>query len=190
MIRVAFPDYVDGIGEPPGANRPNARVISNTISAQEAPVTNDRGLSDFIWQWGQFIDHDITLTDFEQPYEAYDISMDDAGDPLYSPGDPYIHLVRSQYASGTGVTTPRQQMNSNTSFIDASMVYGSNLDRDNALRSFSGGRLLTSTNGLLPFNTMGLYNFNEGPFPDDELRAGGTCESMSRLPSQPCTHCS
>ncbi len=41
---------------------PSARTISQALVAQGAHATPDpRGLSSFIWQWGQFLDHDMTL---------------------------------------------------------------------------------------------------------------------------------
>jgi peroxidase len=53
----------------------------------------------------------------------------------------------------------RQQINELTSFLDGSMVYGSDKFRADALRTFSNGKLKTSSNGLnLPFNVGGLPN--------------------------------
>jgi hypothetical protein len=52
-------------------------------------------------------------------------------------------------------------VNSITSYIDASMVYGSDPVRAAALRTFSGGRLKTSAGGLLPLNTPGLPNADQ-----------------------------
>ena len=42
---------------------PNPRTISNYMSSQAPSYpTNGRRLSDMVWQWGQFIDHDFALT--------------------------------------------------------------------------------------------------------------------------------
>jgi len=38
----------------------NARTISNAISLQAESIENRRGATNFLWQWGQFLDHDIT----------------------------------------------------------------------------------------------------------------------------------
>ena len=70
-------------------------------------------------------------------------------------------LNRSLYdkATGTNIGNPRQQVNEITGWIDASNVYGSDLERANALRTNDGtGRLRTSAGNLLPFNTDGLAN--------------------------------
>src|SRR5262245_49266373 len=56
-----FPDgYGDAIITAP--QRANPRTISNTIHAQSASVLNDRHLTDWAFQWGQFITHDMDLT--------------------------------------------------------------------------------------------------------------------------------
>jgi hypothetical protein len=85
-----------------------------------------------------------------------------------------IPLTRSKSASGPGVTSPRQQVNVMTAFLDGSMVYGSDSTRAAALREFVGGRLKTSSGNLLPFNTGGLSNANDAHiFPDNQLFLAG-----------------
>jgi hypothetical protein len=59
LIRKSEIGYGDRIATPSGTSRPSARLISNTVSAQSASVTNDREMSDFAYVWGQFLDHDI-----------------------------------------------------------------------------------------------------------------------------------
>jgi hypothetical protein len=87
------------------------------------------GASDFLWQWGQFLDHDIDLTEAQDPEEPASIPVP-AGDPWFDPtnsGIATIALNRSVYHHGTGhdPAYPRQQLNQITHFIDASNVYGS-----------------------------------------------------------------
>ena len=61
--------------------------------------------------------------------------------------------------TGTGLDNPRQQINEISAWIDASNVYGSDLERATALRTLDGtGRLKTSAGNLLPFNTEGFAN--------------------------------
>jgi len=119
---------------------------------------NARGASDLVWQWGQFLDHDLDLTDPASPAEPFPVPVP-AGDPWFDPlaeGDRVIPLFRSHHVSLQGV---REQVNEITSWIDASMVYGSDDGRARALRTLDGtGRLRTSAGELLPFNEDGLPN--------------------------------
>ena len=163
LARWVDPDYGDLVETLAGGDRPNPRAISNVVAAQEFSLPNPWNASDFLWQWGQFIDHDIDLTDGIEPAEPADIAVP-AGDPWFDPagsGDAVMSFNRSLYdtASGTGTLNPRQQINEITGWIDASHVYGSDIDRARALRTLDGtGRLKTSTGDLLPFNTEGLSN--------------------------------
>jgi peroxidase len=122
------------------------------------------------WQWGQFIDHDMDLTEGADPPEPFPIQIptgDSFFDP-YSTGTAIISMNRSAYDRATGATpnNPRQQMNFITAYLDASMVYGSDAIRAAALRTNDGtGRLKTSAGQLLPFNTDGLPNAG-GPDPN------------------------
>jgi len=157
--------YADGISAPAGALRPNPRAISNAIVAQPAPMFNNRMLSDFVWQWGQFIDHDLDLTSEASPAEPLPIAVP-AGDPYFDPsgtGTQTIGFNRSAYdpATGIGPGNPRRQMNELTAWLDGSMVYGSSNDRAGWLRTGAGGQLKTSahaTGSLLPFNDGTMPN--------------------------------
>ena len=67
-----------------------------------------------------------------------------------------LHFQRSNSTTVNGI---RQQINANTAFMDASMVYGSDNFRAKAVRANDGlGHLLTSTGNFLPFNVNGLPN--------------------------------
>jgi hypothetical protein len=135
-----------------------ARLVSNEVCDQREPIVNKLGLSDFVWQWGQFLDHDIDETPIASPAEPFDIEVP-TGDPWFDPdglGGETIPLDRSAYEIVGGV---RQQLNNITSFIDASNVYGSEEDRAHELRTNDGtGRLKVSAGDLLPYNTAGLDN--------------------------------
>lgn len=162
LIRLAEADYADGQSTPAGEDRPSAREISNVIAAVESQETNDRFLTDLFWVWGQFIDHDITLTEaahdeYGDPLESFPIEVP-AGDIYFDPdgsGDDVISLNRSAFEiDENGV---RQQINQITAFIDGSMIYGSDEELAASLRTFEGGLLKTSDGDLLPFDESGVF---------------------------------
>lgn len=62
LLNIADLDYGDRISSPAGVERPNPRVISNTLGGQEGAVSSDRGLTNFSWAFGQFVDRDLVLT--------------------------------------------------------------------------------------------------------------------------------
>ncbi len=163
LARIAQADYADGVSAMAGAARPSPRVISNVVLAQAVSTQTFNLASDYLWQWGQFLDHDIDLTDGVQPAEPENISIP-AGDVHFDPnnaGDVVMPFNRSIYDSnsGLGADNPRQQLNEITGWIDASNVYGSDDERAAALRKLDGsGQLKTSKGNLLPFNTDGLSN--------------------------------
>lgn len=163
LVRYVFSDYDDGISEMPEAGLPSPRLVSNIANSQEGLIPNTLGASDYIWQWGQFLDHDLDFTNGANPVEPADIPVP-AGDPFFDPFDTGTQVIifdRSVYdtSTGTGAGNPRQQMNTITTWIDASNVYGSDVERAVALRANDGtGRLNTSSGDLLPFNTGGLPN--------------------------------
>ncbi|MFK7760491.1 MAG: peroxidase family protein [Phycisphaerales bacterium] len=159
LVRALPADYADGISTPSGASRPSARMISNLVAAQDGiDIPNTLGLSDFVWQWGQFLDHDIDETPIADPREHFDVDvpMGDAWFDPMSTGTQKIALDRSAFNM---VDNVRQQINNITSYIDASNIYGSEDHRTAELRTNDGtGMLKTSAGDLLPFNTNGFDN--------------------------------
>ncbi|MAE64483.1 MAG: peroxiredoxin [Phycisphaeraceae bacterium] len=164
LSRMVLSDYGDGVSTPAGGDRPDPRAISNGVFNQAASSPDPRGLSAFVWAWGQFLDHDIDLTPAHEPAEAFDIDV--TGDLMFDPQGQgaVLELDRSMYAPSSA---PRQQLNMITAWIDGSNVYGSDTARAGALRSGSGGRLATSTGNFLPCNTLGFENA-QLPFQDDQ----------------------
>ncbi|WP_425397393.1 peroxidase family protein [Aeoliella sp.] len=145
FLRVSPDSYPDGIGDVflSSPDVPNPRVVSNALFNQTSPIDSTNGMSSGVWQWGQFLDHDITFT----PTNSAEPHM------IFGPvNDPYnmsmIPMNRSMVSTGNGVL--RQQTNAISAYIDASNVYGSDQQTADALRSGVGGKLLTSSNNLLP----------------------------------------
>ena len=157
IIRITSNGYADLVAEPAGLNRPNPRRISNYLFEQKGLIDDPRGLSDYAWVFGQFIDHDIVLIEDEPtelmpiPVPAFDAHFDPMG-----VGDVMIPMKRSAYdlRTGTGPENPRQNNNTISAWIDASNVYGSDAYRASWLRTFQDGKLKTSYGGYLPYNTV------------------------------------
>ena len=148
--------YADGYDSPGGMSRPNPRTISNALFAQDSLINDPLNLSDFVWVFGQFLDHDISLTGNGSELAMVPVP---AGDPWFDPfgqGTALIFMSRSLPILGTGtdINNPRQHANEITTWLDASNVYGSDLTRANWLRTFQDGKMRVSTNNLLPFNTF------------------------------------
>jgi peroxidase len=142
-----------------GSSRPSPRVISNKLSHEPEDRHNARKMAGLFYSWGQFIDHDITLTP-GNPDESNPIPVP-SNDRYFSKPIPFH---RSATHPGTGKTNARDQTNLQTSWIDGSHVYGYNSTIANWLRTFSNGKLKTSSGNMLPFNTLsGEYNSSLDP---------------------------
>ena len=154
QIRLGDADYVDGIGEIDDS-LPNPRAISNALFEQTESIEDPNGYSDYLWAWGQLIDHDITLTPTNSADPA-NISVP-TGDPDFDPfftGAVVLPFSRSEVADGTGETTAREQINDITAFIDASFVYGSEDSVFEALMDDTG-RVILDDDEFLPLDDTG-----------------------------------
>jgi peroxidase len=158
--RLAKPAYADGSSSPAGSNRKSAREISNLVAKQETQEHNSRKLTDMVWAWGQFIDHDIV--DTPGGTEKFNIALSQ-DDPLLKQFPSATHFEFTRTKGINDQYGVRQQENVTTALIDASAVYGHTDEQANKLRSFSGGKLKTSRGDLLP-----VLNGQQGP----EFQAG------------------
>ena len=172
MLRLADAEYADAISAVGGEHRPSARLISNVVSDSSGEtVISDRLMSAMIYTWGQFIDHDMTLTK-SGITEKMSIPVP-IGDPSFDPlstGTKTIDTMRSAFdeSTGTKASNPRQHVNLITAFLDGSMVYGSDAVTAASLRTFSGGTMKTSEGDLLPVGPGGMFQagdirVNENP---------------------------
>ena len=115
LLRIADADYGDGVSSLAGQGRPDARFISNQVIAQDTSVLNSRNLTDFIWMWGQFLDHDIDLSDGATPSELMHMPIP-TGDAYFDPqgtGTAAFEMNRSKYVIGDNSSDGlRQQVES------------------------------------------------------------------------------
>ncbi|ELS02752.1 heme peroxidase family protein,putative calcium-binding protein [Xenococcus sp. PCC 7305] len=159
-------DYGDGFSTASGLERPNPRNISNAIAQQQQDIESKAGLTNTIWAFGQFLDHDLTLVADSAVSANIEVPN---GDPFLDPlntGTVEILMHESSFIEGTGTNpdNPRQLANHITSWIDGSNIYGSDETRANFLRSQKGGKLKVSAGELLPFN--------DGTQANDDPRGG------------------
>jgi hypothetical protein len=189
LPRVGPTTYPDGVGSlPPEApegqvpqpgQRPNARYISNRVfNALERDIRSSRNTSQWVWTWGQFIDHDLDAAEAESS-EAINIPLF-SNDPLenFKSNLGFIPVDRSPVAPGTGTGSgnPRQFDNFLPSFLDGFDVYGGNHERLEWLRSgpdngnaAEAGAELMLPNGYLPRATA-RGSASAAPFMEREGR--------------------
>lgn len=126
--RLAPANYTNGYDSLDGA-LPNPRTISNRVFAQSESIPDARGLSEWVWVWGQFIDHDIDHTLVSSSAGMMHIPIP-SDDPVFGglPQGSAISVSRAMYQPGTGIDgsppIPREHPNNLTPWLDAGMVYG------------------------------------------------------------------
>ena len=155
FTRVDDAAYADAVSEMESG--PDPRYISNRIFNDLAEnIFSESGVTHWGFVWGQFIDHTIGL---RQGGEEAALIPFAADDPLESFENDLgaIAFDRSAAAPGTGDTSPREQVNTLSSYIDAFAVYGGSEERLDWLRvgpldgdpSNNAAELLTD-DGYLP----------------------------------------
>ncbi len=154
LIRLSPVGYADGISSPSLPHDQSARVISNDVNNQADPANpsqdlntlDQNNLSDYGYAFGQFMDHDLDLTNAGGA--EFDIQIP-SGDPM---GPAPLAFTRSEVDPNTGTSTsnPRQQPTDITAFLDLSQVYGSDQASALALR-YKNGLMKTSHGNMLPY---------------------------------------
>jgi len=120
----------------------SARAISNGVAQQFGTTVNSAGASDFLWIWGQFLDHDLSLTEAGNSLQA-NIEVP-RGDPFFDPygtGQAEIRFSRVDEHDGG-------YQNEITAYIDASMIYGSDAETVNSIRVEDGKLMMTEESQL------------------------------------------
>jgi hypothetical protein len=180
LLRISPEAYTDNVGAPSLANDLGPRVISDILnnqavggnSSQDIQTNDQKSLSDFGYAWGQFIDHDMDLTP-TNPADALTIAADPK-DPSQMGDQTFF---RSVFDPSTGTTSPRQQINAVTSFLDLSQVYGSTAAIADALRTHVRGLLKTSPGNMLPYD-------NSTYFTADQLKLFNLANDAQAVPTQ------
>ncbi|GFT94184.1 peroxidasin homolog, partial [Nephila pilipes] len=142
-----------------GRALPSARLVSATVHYDtDAPHAR---YSLALMQWGQFLDHDLTLTPMHEALgrKPLDCKACDSATtvhpecmPIPIPaGDPFFPAVHQNASkncisfarslAGQLTLGRREQMDQVTSYLDASNMYGSDACEARMLRSSQGGRL-------------------------------------------------
>ena len=153
---------------------PSPRLISQTI-VLDKPV-DELQASHMLMQWGQFLDHDMTIAPGLSATcvgcQKTDICL-----PIFVPSDDpafgvgtfrngsclsFTRTVPACTNPPEGMFDPRQQINDLTSYLDGSMIYGNNPVTAQSLRDASGGGRLRvgytlpgNTKPSLPLNAAG-----------------------------------
>ncbi|EDL15836.1 eosinophil peroxidase [Mus musculus] len=171
-------------GWTPGKRRngfllPLVRDVSNQIVRfPSKKLTSDRGRALMFMQWGQFIDHDLDFSPESPARVAFSMGVDcektcaqlppcfpikiPRNDPRIKNQRDCIPFFRSAPACPQNRNKVRNQINALTSFVDASMVYGSEVTLALRLRNRTNFLGLLATNqrfqdngrALLPFDNL------------------------------------
>ncbi|XP_046553617.1 thyroid peroxidase-like [Haliotis rubra] len=164
MRRIIDAVYDDDKGKPRLDGLPSARAVSVACFPNDSDSTLEASLNQLVMQWGQFMAHDYAgtpgtkgsgcCTGVNSSGKHPDYDSDGNCFPILIPsGDRYLNdcLPFSRSQSSPQNTSPREQFNILTSYIDASTVYGGSDEELNELRTKSGGLLKTTSGGnLLP----------------------------------------
>ncbi|EYC33084.1 hypothetical protein Y032_0002g591 [Ancylostoma ceylanicum] len=144
--------------------RPSPREITRRLTSSHASVVSD-DYNALIMQFGQFISHDMAKTtlipsakcnvcqNITSRCMAVPIAKDDPN--LGFRKNTCVRVSRSSPICGSGNQKPRQQLNENTGYIDASPIYGSSVHDSEKFRQGKTGFLkLPAFNGMqmLPFD--------------------------------------
>lgn len=187
--RLVENDYADGISElraaKDGSELPNARTVSLEVHGSNADRTNPDSmvLTHLTMNWGQFMDHDLTLAEFpgincEPPTkdpECVNIEIPENDVIFRSKGVFDIEMERDSphVPEELGKLAPREHTNSITAYIDASNVYGSSEEEEDNLRAPDGSLKI-----MKPPHGCPLGDLLPAAFPET------FCESVD--PNTPC----
>ncbi|VDD90879.1 unnamed protein product, partial [Enterobius vermicularis] len=165
-LRQLPPEYDDGITEPVGSLkriRPSARGVSRFVLSSRQVVTHKR-YNAIIMQFGQFISHDIAKTTLQPttpcstckpvPSKCMVVRVTRSDPNFLFKKKECLKISRAAPVCGV---SPRQQLNENTAFVDASTLYGSSQKDIHKFRDGRTGFLRMNrfnNQVVLPFDPM------------------------------------
>ncbi|KAL7044613.1 hypothetical protein ACKWTF_002002 [Chironomus riparius] len=167
FARLLPSQYDDGVSKPRsistnGSPLPNPRVVSTLIHPDISNLHTRYSL--MVMQFAQFLDHDLTMTPIHKGFHESIPSCRSCNSPrtVHPECSPFPVPPRDHFYPEVNVTSgerlcfpsmrslpgqqslgPREQINQNTAFLDASQVYGENGCVARQLRG-SSGRLNTT----------------------------------------------
>ena len=154
--RISPAHYQDGISATIDA--PNPREISNLIFNDVGQnLFSENDVSQWGYNWAQFIDHDMGLARGGDEDASFTFPSVDPLEEFVNDSE-YLQFNRSAPAPDSGTDSPREQINTTSSFIDASTIYGLDSERLEWLRegpvdgdlSNNSAKLLLAEGDLLP----------------------------------------
>jgi len=151
-LRVAPTAYADGVGAP--ATGPNTRMISNRIFNDKAQnIFSERRVTQWGWQWGQFLDHTFGLRQETGTGATPANIAFNQNDPLEqftnNLGSIGFNRTATSPGTGTSASNPRQQNNTESTYLNAASVYGTTNARLDWLRDGSLDGNPTNNNATL-----------------------------------------
>ncbi|XP_077298120.1 dual oxidase [Arctopsyche grandis] len=158
--------YADGVYMMAGQNRPSPRKLSQLFMRGQDGMGSVENRTALLAFFGQLVTGEIVMaSESGCPIEMHKIEVEKC-DEMYDrdcAGDKHIPFHRAAYDRNTGQSpnTPREQINSMTSWIDGSFIYSTSEAWVNAMRTFQNGSFLSDPSGKLPVrNTMRVPLFN------------------------------
>lgn len=178
--RAVPPLYEDGVSAPMGRMqaynyslagvgpfqppKPSARLVSMKV-VKDVEENETLQLTHMVMQWGQFIDHDISLsTESEVANCSGCVPTEGGCEPIIvPPNDPvfgsqgcleFRRSIPACIKPTRNRLPPREQINELTSYIDGSQVYGNNMKMAKSLRV---GEFMLTESDNLPLDSEGFY---------------------------------
>ncbi|KAI9199647.1 heme peroxidase [Polychytrium aggregatum] len=166
MLRLMAPAFEGLAGQPAGSDRANARNISNQLFVSNHASLLSAWSTPWLSAWGMFVAQDIGGIYPSSSFFNITVPTGDAYFDRYASGTQVIPMRRAVL----GAADPRQQgaatpLNSRSSFLDGSSLYGQTTAELSAIRAGTGGLLITDNHpvaGIIPpINaTSGLLQFS------------------------------